>query len=103
MAKFTGERFITRGIEQEISFELLVILWGMIDFDIAAKRKMDYLQIFKLESVLSNRVPMQEITHIQEVPKRENKSTVKVSAPVTAKIYVIGSEDYVTMLFASEY
>ena len=95
---------MTRGIQTELPLELQLILWGMIDKDISDDLPMDYLQIFKLKFVMRNGEECQEITHLQEEPKRDKKTIVDFGiTPISAKIFVIDSGEYVTMMLSSEY
>ena len=59
----------------------------------------DYLQMFRLESAGT----MQKITHEQEQSAFSREYYIPTSHPITAKVYVIDSDDYSTMLLASEY
>ena len=52
---FNNQRYITRGIDAEIPFELQVFMWESI----SVIPEPDYLQIFKLEPFGM----MQRITH----------------------------------------
>lgn len=104
MADFKGNRYMTHGVDVEIDLTLQVIMWSMIDENIAKGLKMDYLQVFKLNSVTRNGRGYQEIIHSQEQPKRQNKVTVDIGVfPISEKIFVIDSVEYVTMMLASEY
>jgi len=103
MAEFTGAKYITRGIENEIPIELQTIMWNMIDQDKQQGKGMDYLQIFTLKSAFENGVIMQEVTHTQEQPPRKKKITIKSETPVSAKIFVIDDVTHTTMLLNHEY
>jgi len=104
MADFKDNRYMTIGIQNEIDPIVQIIMWRMIDEGIKNGQKMDYLQIFKLIPIDVNGKIRQKIIHSQEVPKRKKEVVVKAdTTPIIAKIFVIDSEDYVTMLLASEY
>ena len=104
MAQFTDNRYITCGVQAEIHPILQASLWNMIDNDISNGLPVDYLQIFKLKPVMRNGKECQEIIHLQEQPKRDKKTIVDFGiTPVSAKIFVIDSGEYVTMMLASEY
>ena len=103
MANFTGKRYLTQGIHREIPFALQIRLWGMIDAQIQENKNMDYLQIFELKAVHENGARMQEIIHKQEIPKRKQRITIQSKNPISAKIFVIDSVEYITMLFNHEY
>jgi len=105
---FKSNRYITCGVSAGIPPILQSTMWGMIDEDIAAGLKMDYLQVFKLKPVMENGKEYQEIKHIQEKPKRERVIQVDFRAdlgiaPISEKIFVIDSGEDVTMLLADEY
>ena len=46
---------------------------------------------------------MQRITHESEEPAYHMTYLIPTAKPITAKIYIIDSDDYSTMLLASEY
>ena len=100
---FTGSRYISSGIGNEISVELQTILWDMIDEERRQGEILDYLQIFKLRLIYENGVEIQEITHYQEQPRRKKKITIEAANPITAKIFVIDDVTHVTMLLNHEY
>lgn len=104
MADFKGNRYMTCGIDGEINPILQIIMWSMIDEDIEKGLKMDYLQVFKLKPVTKSGKTCQEITHLQEQPKRQKKAVVDIGVtPISEEIFVIDSVEYVTMMLASEY
>lgn len=83
---FSGNRYLTKRIHEELPLFLQLFLWNCIAELPVPK---DYLQIFRLsyEKCYQFAVPF---------------------SPVTAKIYVIAEYDanqkpYATMLFAEEY
>ena len=59
----------------------------------------DYLQVFSL-SAQNGR---QRIIHTQEVPEYKREHVFNIGTAIDAKIYVIDSGTYSTMLFAQEY
>ena len=60
---FNKERYLTRGISNEIPLEIQILLWSMID---KLNVKTDYLQLFEIEPIDAN---LLKIEHRQEVPK----------------------------------
>lgn len=93
---FSGKKYITRGVSENISTELQIILWDMV---LSMPIKKDYLQIFELstnENILT-------IKHSQEIPTYEKIYKFIVSKPINEKIYIIDDIEYSTMLLASEY
>ena len=96
---FQNERFITRGIADELSPELQAILWRLIDeMDVQGK---DYLQVFKLSGSGSEQI----IIHEQEQPEYKQEHRLElVGTPIfVGKIFVIDDTDHSTMMKASEY
>lgn len=91
------ERYLTRGVHETIPPELQLFMWNAID---RMPQPRDYLQVFRLtvEKGLqcvrhTSEQPQHDLTYILTTEKR----------PVTAKIFVIDSEEYCTMLLAEEY
>ena len=90
-------RYLTRGIDASIPLEIQLFLWNAVDHMPAEK---DYLQVFKLSDVNG----LQTIEHSSEQPEfHMTYILTEVEKPVTAKIYVIDSVEYCTMLLAEEY
>jgi len=100
---FQKSRYLTRGIQHEIPFDIQIMLWELIDKRIASGAKMDYLQIFDLKAKGSEDYPVQHLVHRQEQPDYKMEYAIEYKNPVTEKIYVIDSGEYSTMLLASEY
>lgn len=92
---FQNQRFLTRGVQTEIPIELQLFMWNCIE----SVPEPDYLQIFRLEPMGT----MQGITHEQEQPEYRMEYLIPTDNPITAKVYVIDSDDYSTMLLANEY
>ncbi|MBP1560401.1 MAG: hypothetical protein J6C96_04060 [Oscillospiraceae bacterium] len=59
---FDSQRYLTRGVQTEIPFELQLFMWSLID---KLPEPKDYLQVFRL-SVCDN---VQHIIHEQEEPQ----------------------------------
>ncbi len=90
-------RYLTRGVDAEIPVEIQAFLWSAIDY---MPTERDYLQVFKLSDVNG----LQTIEHSSEQPEfHMTYILAEVKNPVTAKIYVIDSVEYCTMLLAEEY
>ncbi len=90
-------RYLTRGVDAEIPFEIQLFLWDAID-NMPTER--DYFQVFKLSDISG----LQTIEHSSEQPEfHMTYILTEVEKPVTAKIYVIDSVKYCTMLLAEEY
>lgn len=92
---FKNAKYLTRGVQSEIPIELQLFMWSCIE----AVPEPDYLQIFRLEPMKT----MQKIIHEQEQPEYLKEYLLKLYDPITAKVYVIDSDTYSTMLLAEEY
>lgn len=93
---FQNARYLTRGIHAEIPPELQIFIWNCID---QLPETCDYFQVFKLEPMGQ----MQRISHTSEQPEYKMEYLIPSENPITAKLYVIDSIDYSTMLLAEEY
>ena len=97
MFEKSKQRYLTRGIDNKIPLDVQLCMWDIIDKLAEPK---DYLQVFRL-SIADG---MQVIHHTTEQPSVDKTYTMRTFAkPVTAKVYVIDSGDYCTMLLAEEY
>lgn len=93
---FDKSRYLTRGVQAEIPFELQLVMWSCID---KLPDPKDYLQVFRL-SVSDD---MQIVTHEQEEPEYSKEYRLNTGTSITQKVYVIDDGDYCTMLLAEEY
>ena len=93
---FDNQRFLTRGVDAEIPLELQLFLWSCID---RLPEERDYFQVFKLEPMGE----MQRISHTSEQPEYHMEYIIPTEKPINAKLYVIDSEEYSTMLLDEEY
>ena len=90
---FKNQRFITKGVSENISPALQLLLWSLIDNMPPPK---DYLQVFKLEEFEGK----QKIIHTQEQPVYFREYLLYSDAPVfNGKIFVIDN----VMMLAEEY
>lgn len=95
------KRYVSRQVNENVPMQLQILMWSLID-SLKEKKRLDYLQIFRLK-VKGHRVL---IEHEQEVPAyKELYEVEKSKFPIEhdMKIYVIDSVDYSTMIFAEEY
>lgn len=101
---FTGARYITKGIANDLPGILVMYLWVLID-----ERKtdenlsMDYLQVFELNPINKHGEICLSITHSQEIPPYKRIHILDKFTDINGKIYVIDDIDHVTMLWADEY
>jgi len=93
---FNNQRYLTRGVQAEIPLELQLFMWGCID---KLPEERDYFQVFKMESLNG----IQKITHFSEQPEHHREYIIQTDNPITAKVYIIDSDTYSTMLLAEEY
>lgn len=95
---FDKDRYLTRGISEEIPLEIHILLWSMIG---ETKIKKDYLQVFQIEPIKNN---LLKIEHRQEIPKYK-KEHVVINTGINSKvkIFVIDDGEYSTMILSSEY
>ncbi len=93
---FNNQRYLTRGVQAEIPFELQLFMWACVD---SLPEPKDYLQIFTFEAVGI----LQHITHKSEQPEYCMNYFIPCSNPITEKVYVIDDGDHSTMLLAEEY
>ena len=93
---FDNHRYLTRDVNESIPFEIQIFLWECID---RMPEPKDYFQIFELNDIGG----MQHIVHKSEQPEYCMNYFIPVLKGITAKVYVIDSEDYSTMLLAEEY
>ena len=95
---FKNQKFITRGVNSEVSLLLQLFMWQCIDEMQVPK---EYLQVFQLTLEDGK----QKIIHSQEVPeyKREYLLNIADTPLFIGKIFVIDDGDHSTMLLASEY
>ena len=96
-------RYVTRGVNEEVDIRLQLIMWSMIDkLNDEGNVELDYLQVFKLRKE-GNKIV---INQSQEVPEYSCTYEIEIEdiqIEDEIKVYVIDSGEYSTMLFPSEY
>ena len=96
-------RYVTRGVNDEVDIRLQLIMWSMIDkLKDEESVELDYLQVFKLRRE-GNKIV---INQSQEVPEYSCTYEIEledVQLDDEIKVYVIDSGEYSTMIFPSEY
>ena len=96
-------RYVTRGVNEEVDIRLQLIMWNMIDkLNDEGNVELDYLQVFKLRKE-GNKIV---INQSQEVPEYSCTYEIEIEdiqIDNEIKLYVIDSGEYSTMLFPSEY
>lgn len=95
---FEGQRYLTKGVKEQVSIPLQITLWSMIE---KLEIEVDYLQIFEIEQLANSQL---SITHKQEEPEYQSITILPgVIQSNKIKIYVIDDHEYATMLLADEY
>lgn len=94
---FENPKYITRGVQSEIPDALMLLMWQMIAAMRTAQK--DYLQVFTLTKTPTG----QHIVHEQEQSPYRYELDVECPDAVNAKVFVIDSQVYSTMLLADEY
>lgn len=97
MFEKTKRRYLTSGVDNTIPPDIQGFLWSAID---QMPEPKDYLQVFQLTVEYG----YQEIDHTSEQPEYHmHYILAEVLKLVEAKVYVIDSGEYCTMLLAEEY
>ena len=98
-----NNRYVTRGVNEEVDIRLQLIMWSMIDkLKEEGNVELDYLQVFKIRKEENKIV----ISQSQEVPEYSCTYEIEledIQIDDEIKLYVIDSGEYSTMLFPSEY
>ena len=98
-----NNRYVTRGVNEEIDIRLQLIMWSMIDkLKDKENIEVDYLQVFKIRKE-GNKIV---INQSQEVPEYSYTYEIEledIQINEVIKVYVIDSGEYSTMLFPHEY
>lgn len=97
-------RYVTRGVNEEVDISLQLIMWSMLDkLNDEGNVELDYLQIFKIRKD-GNKIV---INQSQEVPEYSCTYEIEledIRIDDEIKVYVIDSgEEFSTMLFPGEY
>lgn len=98
------EQLITKGIQRKIPIDIQLLLWDMQSKLREQHKKIDYLQVYRLEAIQKD---LQLIEHIAERPFHQMYYYYVVDNAVTEKVYIIETEYSTklveTMLLAKEY
>jgi len=95
------QRYMTRGVAEELHTEIAILLWQLIDVKNMHAIELDYLQVFELS--ISNE--KQAIIHRQEVPERQAFliHPLENTEPINRTIWCIDNGDNQMMLFPEDY
>ena len=96
-------RYVTRGVNDEVDIRIQMIIWSMID-NLKGKGnvELDYLQVFKLRRNKNELI----IEHTQEVPEYKKVylfNNLGSLIEEDLKIFIIYENEYNIMLLAEEY
>ncbi|REB74250.1 hypothetical protein CP883_09705 [Cutibacterium acnes] len=94
-------RYATQQIASNVSVEIQVLLWRIIDSRRNNQEPLDYLQVFHLQRSGDR----QRITNKQEQPPMEMvvKLELKESQPIDTTIWIVDDGFHCTMMFPNEY
>ena len=96
-------RYVTRGVNDEVDIRLQLIMWSMIDkLKDEGNVELDYLQVFKLRRE-GNKILINQSQEVPEYLCTYEIEIEDVQIDDEIKVYVIDSGEYSTMLFPSEY
>ncbi|MDB1933018.1 MULTISPECIES: DUF960 family protein [Clostridium] len=98
-----NNRYVTRGVNEEIDIRLQLIIWSMIDkLNDEGNVELDYLQVFKLRKE-ENKIVIKQSQEVPEYSYIYEIELEDIQIDDEIKIYVIDSVEYSTMLLPSEY
>ncbi|QAA30357.1 DUF960 family protein [Clostridium manihotivorum] len=100
---FNNDKYITKGIQESIPLELQLFMWNSINSLKNKDIQLDYLQVFTLTKPKYNEQHIQIIEHRQEIPEHKRKYKLNSINVINAKIFVIDSGEYSTMMLSEEY
>jgi len=96
-------RYVTRGVETSLPFEIQMLMWSMIDRMVKSGFLVDYLQAFTIDCHHGDCI----IKHKQECPDYTGEVKLRILEEGfechSLKVFVIDDETHSTMLLASEY
>lgn len=97
---FKNNKYITKGIQTALPFEIQLLLWNMIDVMNVTKK--DYLQVFKFK-IIDKANQIVQIEHSQEKPKYKKYIEIKFNLDTDITIFCIDDISHSTMLLTEEY
>ncbi|MGG3893721.1 DUF960 family protein [Geobacillus stearothermophilus] len=101
MFERSKQRYVTKGVEKELSKEIQDILWNWIEEQSENGRVLDYFQVFHIRP---NGKEV-KIINKQEVPPMTKEMIFQVSIPLAKEytVWLIDDIEYCIMLFPEEY
>lgn len=98
-----NNRYVTRGVNEEVDIRLQLTIWAMIDkLNDKGNVEMDYLQVFKIRKE-GNKIVINQSQEVPEYSCTYEMEIEGIQIDDEIKVYVIDSGDYSTMLFPYEY
>lgn len=99
-----NNRYVTRGVNEEVDIRLQLIIWSMLDkLKDEGNVELDYLQVFKLRKE-GNKVIINQSQEVPEYSRTYEIELEDIQIGDDIKIYVIGNGvEGSTMLFPWEY
>jgi ribosomal protein L35 len=103
--KFNKEkRYVTKGINNEVPFDIQLLMWDSIDELIESEHLADYLQVFRFKVNDSGKL---EISHTQEQHVFKKVTEIKMKEEYNSlegvTIFVIDDITHCTALLSNEY
>lgn len=96
-------RYVTRGINEEVDIRLQLIMWSMIDKLKGEENvELDYLQVFKIRKE-GKKIVISQIQEVSEYSCTYEVELEDIQLDDEIKVYVIDSGEYSMILFPSEY
>ncbi|WP_242272090.1 DUF960 family protein [Bacillus cereus group sp. BfR-BA-01310] len=94
-------RYATKAVQNIIPLELQQFLWLIIDCRKAAGDRLDYLQVFELQSDHE----YQLVCNIQEYPPLQLEYKFKLNSKevINCNVWLVDNGEYATMLLPSDY
>ncbi|MGO0063490.1 DUF960 family protein [Brevibacillus fluminis] len=104
-AMFSSDRYVTRGVNELVPFELQLLLWSILEKRQEQGDQLDYLEVFELSAEFVDGEPLQKILNRQEQPYHQEVIYVNhiENLAIGVTIWVIDSGEYSTMLLPQEY
>ena len=99
-------RYITRGVKEQVPKEIQLYFWQLIDKKVEeVETKLDYLQIFEFNR--DDQSPAMKVVHRQEQPLFISYHEIKITEALAdfqiEKLWVIDDSVNQTMLLSEEY
>ena len=107
--KFTGKLYATSKVENNISNEVVDVLYHLIVLCRAQlDGKLDYLQVFNIKNIINEEENLLVIEHKQEMPEYKTEIYVPGLKCENCKLFWISDSDengneYSTLMYAEEY